>query len=80
MSAQLVVDLRGRSLAANDGNQYDGRRSQVSNTTHRTTADARRNDACMDAAGWMAATNGQPTPRTWAEKEQRKALWMKAAW
>ena len=28
----------------------------------------------------MAATNGQPTPRTWAEKEQRKALWMKAVW
>ena len=26
----------------------------------------------MDAPGWMAATNGQPTPRTWAEKEQRK--------
>ena len=56
------------------------RRPQVPNTTHLTPADARRNDACMDAPGWMAATNGQPTPRTWAEKEQRKALWMKAVW
>lgn len=51
---------------------------EVPNTTNSTLADARRNDACMDAPGWMAATNGQPTPRTWAEKEQRKALWMKA--
>ena len=65
------------SFAANEGNQYDCRRPQVPNTTHLTPADARRNDAWMDAPGWMAATNGQPTPRTWAEKEQRKALWMK---
>ena len=68
------------SFAANEGNQYDCRRPQVPNTTHLTPADARRNDACMDAPGWMAATNGQPMPRTRAEKEQRKALWMKAVW
>ena len=68
------------SFAANEGNQYDCRRPQVPNSTHLTPADARRNDACMDAPGWMATTNGQPMPRTWAEKEQRKALWMKAVW
>jgi hypothetical protein len=28
----------------------------------------------MDAPGWMAAINGHPTPRTWAVKEQRKAV------
>ncbi len=67
-------------FAANEGNQYDCRRPQVPNTTHLTLADARRNDAWMDAPGWMAATNGRPTPRTWAEKEQRNALWMKAVW
>ena len=76
----LLWTCEAVSFAANEGNQYDCRRPQVPNTTHLTSADARRNDVCLDAPGWMAATNGQPMPRTWAEKEQRKALWMKAVW
>ena len=94
-------------FAANEGNQYDCRRPQVPNTTHLTPADARRNDACMDAPGSCDEILDVPTTervieravdltrvnvarctdgrtkrtanaRTWAEKEQRKALWMKA--
>jgi hypothetical protein len=71
--ANLLWTCEVVSFAANGGNQYDCRRPQVPNTTHPTPADARLNDACMDAEGWMVATNGQPTPRTWAEKEQRQA-------
>ena len=79
-SSNLLWTCEAVSFAANEGNEYDCRRPQVLNTTHLTPADARRNDASLDAPGWVAATNGQPTPRTWAEKEQRKALWMKAVW
>ena len=78
-SGQLVVDLRGRLLRGQRGQLIRLSAPQFPNTTHLTPADARRNDACMDAPGCISATNGQPTPRTWAEKD-RKVLWMKAVW
>ena len=78
-SAQLVVDLRGRVLRGQlrpINTIVSAHKSRTRRILHLRMRG--RNDACMDAPGWMAATNGQPTPPTWAEKEQRKALWMKA--
>ena len=76
MEIEYFQTCEAVSFATNEGNQYDCRRPQAPNTTHLTPADARQNDACMDALAWMAATNGQPTPRTRVREGAAQALWM----